>query len=420
MGIYSWAVGLMCIGGLLLVGQSLQAGDVLFEVEVGIHDFVGPIKLKDGRFLCLTRGVKAMYSADGGRTWTDGGILLDTEGQKIGNSLRPWSLIRLKSGALAAGYWQRRRADAGGVAGTWGVQDYYLIKSVDEGKSWSNPVHVNWPRTPAWPQWLIQTKTGRLVLANEYWYDHLAADIGIGICTAYYSDDEGESWHESPDSLFVWEKDGAMVAGAEVPCAAETADGRILMFMRTKVGRIAQSYSKDDGEHWSKASLTDLVSSNAELYLTRIPTTGDLLCVWNQASTVEIRTGFRRARLTSAISKDSGKTWENFRTVAMSPGQRKIARVTNPKPPEYMKEPGAVPPKQYTAPEGFHMNTFPRVKFIDGMAYLVYNHRVYKYPEGATKWKREYSERRLRAFPISWFYDKKSPEQAPKVPFESK
>ena len=415
MKICLWTVGLICIAAPLLEGKSLQAEEP-FEVEVGL-DFVGPIKLKDGRFLGLTRGVKAMYSADGGRTWTDGGILLDTEGQKIrGKTLRPWSLIRLKSGALAAGYWQRRRADAKGV----GQQDYYFVKSVDEGKTWSKPVHVNWPGTPAWPVWMIQTKTGRLVLPNEYWYDHQAADIGIGICTAYYSDDEGKSWQESPDSLFVWEKDGDMVAGTEVPCAAETADGRILMFMRTKVGRIARSYSKDDGEHWSEASLTDLVSSNSELWLTQIPTTGDLLCVWNQASTEEVKTGYYRARLTSAISKDSGKTWENFRTVAMSPGQKKITRIAKPRPPANLKSQGAVPPRELTAPEGFHMNTFPRVKFIGDTAYLVYNHRIYKYPEGATRWKREYNSRRLRAFPISWFYDKQSPEQAPKVPFGGK
>ena len=415
MRICFWTIALICIGLLLLEGDTLQAEES-FEVEVGL-DFAGPVKLKDGQFFAITRSLKAMYSSDGGRTWKDTGPIVDREGRPFrGNTMRPQSLIRLQSGALAVNYWERARADAPGLV----VNRSYFAKSLDEGKTWSKRVQVAWLGSPAYSTWMIQTKTTRLVMANEYAYDHKDLDRAVCICTSFYSDDEGQTWQESDDSLILRHPDSRIFDDLSVPCITQTADGRLLMFMRNEVGRIAQSYSKSDGQEWTAASLTDLVSSNSEIWLTQIPTTGDLLCVWNQASTEEIKTGYYRARLTSAISKDNGKSWENFRTVAMSPGQKEIARIANPKPPAYLRSPGAVPPKELTAPEGFHMNTFPRVKFIDGMAYLVYNHRVYKYPEGATRWKREYSERRLRAFPISWFYDKKSPEQAPKVPFGSK
>ena len=62
--------------------------------------------------------------------------------------------------------------------------------------------------------------------------------------------------------------------------------------MRTKYQRIAETTSDDGGQTWSPVRLNDLVSSNAEMYLARIPSTGDLLCVWNQATTREIETGF--------------------------------------------------------------------------------------------------------------------------------
>ena len=394
-------LGILTIAGMAIAGSAVALAQDTPEIEVGL-DFVGPVKLKDGQFFALTRGQAAMYSSDGGRTWPDTATPVDQEGRPLRG--RPFSLIRLQSGALAVTYWRRRSAQEPGL----GAESMYFTKSMDEGTTWSTPVRVNWPGSPAYAQWLIQTKTGRLVLANEYWYEHKGSDTGLGICTAYYSDDEGKTWAESADSIIL-RKGRALFDSLQVPCISETADGRLLMFMRNEVGRIAQSYSEDGGQHWTAASLNDLVSSNSEIWLSQIPGTGDLLCVWNQASTQEVKTGYYRARLTSAISKDSGATWEHFRTLAMSPGQKRITRIANPSPPAHLSSPGAVPPKELTAPEGFHMNTFPRVKFIGDKAYLVYNHRVYKYPEGSTRWKREYNSRRLRVIPIAWFYGDQDP-----------
>ena len=375
-----------------------------FEVEVGVG-FTGPIKLADGRLLAVQRKLEGYHSTDGGRTWNSSGPLRDEEGMPLRRRqkqlLRPFTLIRLQSGAIAITYWRGVSADVAPMA----EQATYIIKSVDEGETWSDPVEVTWPRTPAYAQWMIQTAQGRLVLANEYWYTHTDSDSGVGICAAHYSDDEGKTWAESADSLILRRSNGALLDSLQVPCIAETADGRLLMFMRNEVGRIAASYSEDGGVHWTSATLTDLVSSNSEIWLTRIPTTGDLLCVWNQADAGEVGTGFYRARLTAAISKDSGKTWGHFRTVATSPGMKQVSRIVDPPPPGYCKSVGAVPAKELTAKEGYFMNTFPRLKFIDDTAYLVYNHRLYRYPEGESRWKREYNVRRLRAFPIAWFYE---------------
>ena len=373
--------------------------EIFFEIEAPV-DFTGPVELKDGRLFSVHRELIASCSSDGGRTWEDLGPLINQKGRGLrGNILRPQSIIRLQSGALAINYWERVGTGGMGLA----HQCSYFIKSLDDGKTWSAPVQVNPSGTPSYATWMIQTNTGRLVLANEYFYGQ-PGDRDLGVCTCYYSDDEGKTWNESPEGLYVWEDYGAVIGSVEVPCIAETADGRLLMFMRTTLGRIAQSYSDDDGNHWQPVTLNDLVSSRSETWLTTISATGDLLCVWNQAATGEIRTGFYRGRLTSAVSRDSGKTWENFRTVAVSPGMENIARITDPEPPAYLRSGGTVPPRHLVSQEGFWMNRFPRVKFINDRAYLVYNHRIYTYPDSSEKWERVYNEYRLRVFPIEWFY----------------
>ena len=374
-----------------------MGGEVL-EVEIP-KSFVGPIKLKNQQLFGVDRSFRGYRSSDRGRTWQCSGPLPGKEGKTIaGRNARPWSLIRLASGAIALTY-DTVPAWHGGATG--GRRGTFFVKSHDEGKTWSVPTRVSWVNTPANPTWLIQTKSGRLLLPNEYWYAQ-SGDRGMGVCTVYYSDDEGQTWRESADSHFVYENNGALIGSVEVPCVAQASDGRLLMLMRTELRRIAQSYSTDGGERWSPVALSSLVSSGSEVWLARIPTTGDLLCVWNQASAEEIRTGFYRARLTSAISTDCGCTWNNFRTITASPGMEDVERIVDRGPPSFLRSPTPVPPKELIPPEGFWMVRAPRVKFVDDKAYLVYTHRIYKY--FGDKWKNVFNKDKLRVIPISWFY----------------
>lgn len=99
------------------------------------------------------------------------------------------------------------------------------------------------------------------------------------------------------------------------PAAAELNDGRVLLYGRTRMGRIYQSTSGDRGETWSVPRPTQVNSSDSPASLMRIPSTGDLLLIVNQATPEEIQLGMARHRLSTAISKDDGKTWAHFQNL---------------------------------------------------------------------------------------------------------
>ena len=387
----------------LLLGTGAVAVEPSFDVEVP-YGFVGPLSLQDTRLFAIDRmTMTRLFSTDGGRTWKETGPLVDSKGRPVLGSGKQRghlpSLIRLASGAIALKFDIRSSADASKL-------DCWIVRSTDEAATWSEPVLITRPQSRSNATWLTQTKSGRLVLPTEYWFQQ-PGDRGIGICTAFYSDDEGRSWRESKDTLWVWENGGASQGACEVPTVVETADGRLLMFMRTWYQRIAQSYSKDGGQTWSPAKLNDLVSSNSEIFLAQIPKTDHLLCIWNQADTQEIRTGYYRARLTAAVSKDSGASWGSLRTIIQSPGQKQVCRISPVGAPEFLRTPMPVPTEAGMLAEEFHMNRAPRIHFIGQHAYVRYTHRRYKYVGG--KRERTVNQTRLRAIPANWFYEAARP-----------
>ena len=369
--------------------------------EVGIPPgFVGPIRLKDGRLFGVAADLHALYSTDEGKSWDLSGSAFDSNRHAPADGrIKPMSMVRLASGAIAVNYWQQLSEPVG-----MRECETFFRKTEDEGRTWSDPVRVTWPNTPAFPTYLLQTSNGRLILPNEYSYRQDSRHHrhnNMKLCTVFYSDDEGDTWAESDDSVFVGEEDrGARASFVEAPCIAEAADGRLLMFMRTEMQRIAQSYSRDGGVHWEQGVFNELVSSRSEIWLDRIPDTADLLCVWNQVDAEETRTGFYRSRLSSAISKDSGASWQHFRTIVQTDGMAPIERILASEPPTLVLSSGVSPDHGPYPPGGHRTIRHPRVQFIDGRVYLRYDDRIYDGPGSRTK----YGDT-LRVLPISWFYE---------------
>ena len=298
------------------------------------------IALKDGRLMWAwgsgsgdpVKPIHANLSSDGGRTWSDPKPLKLTTGEDM-MSVMDGNLLRLRSGGL--GFVHRARSWRNGEDPHHCGQMHYH-KSLDEGETWSPPVAVN----PDNRREFLTNETctvltdGRIIVptydffgpvptsadtkrTRRYGETFISASMHpMSTSYVYYSDDEGESWHRSRNEVYVQIDNGTQGNYVMGEAAIEELnDGRLLMIARTTMGRFFQSVSEDRGELWQQATPTDLACTPSPCTLKRIPATGDLLIIWNQISRWESMLGLFRHRMSCAVSKDEGATWQHHRNL---------------------------------------------------------------------------------------------------------
>jgi len=395
----------------------------------------GVVELSDGSWM-LAQGGSVTNSAavpahrriskDAGKTWSDS--------QPLSAGISIDGLIRLQSGALAA-YGKKLAPGASSL-------HWCFSKSTDEGKTWSEPVLISdYPSFVPMFHSMIQLASGRLLVVG---YCHLSSwdfdetagtmvsvhpdlqyedvmayglwrgqKIGIeghghapemGMSIVYRSDDEGKTWKKHPGALMGWFDSEGVVNGncgqtaCFEPTFAETKDGNVLLLARSTVGRLVQSFSTDGGEHWRAVVPSDLPSSESPGLVVTLPKTQDLLVVWNQVSREEIRRGYRRGRLSSAISKDGGHSWKMFKVLELSEGIEDIARVE----PEYPVQ--MVRARDWVGPlpdrwAYFHYANLDVVgdkiivRYLRGTPLL-----------GIAEQNLQIQESVMRVYPVEWFY----------------
>ena len=142
--------------------------------------------------------------------------------------------------------------------------------------------------------------------------------------SVYYSDDEGRTWEQNRDGELVILRDwNAKFSFVNEPSLAEVAPGRLLMMMRSGLGRLFQAWSYDNGETWTRPQPTSLAATTTPAQIRSIPSTGHLLIVWNQDGEEDVKRGYNRQRLSSAVSRNGGSVWEFFQNVeSMHEGTR--------------------------------------------------------------------------------------------------
>ncbi|MBG87538.1 MAG: hypothetical protein CMO80_11645 [Verrucomicrobiales bacterium] len=372
------------------------AVDAPFSVLGGI------LPLSDGRLIALRDDFSKRFSTDGGRTWGTATKLAVDD---------PFDSL---SGAIAM---------SNGDIGIWSVsweKPIYFWRSSDDGETWSKRITMGPVGAPYHGNCMIELrprvgeKVGRLVIgvrvAKNYHagiYEPAGAygtvhgrrikveghghDPELVSSFAYYSDDGGRSWSRSEEDVFVWKDEGrGGMWLSDEPNVAELRDGRLVMFLRTTLGRIYQSFSHDRGHRWLIPEPTILPTSISPCSLEALPK-GDLLCVWNNVSRAEVSRGLRRARLCSAISKDNGRSWQHVRTLAAIGVEplNQMAKLDEPAMTRADKELGELP-----MPFGYL--SYPDIT-VHGGQVLVHYYMTFVRPSMS-------AGGRLFIRPLDWFY----------------
>ena len=357
----SLSVALTCAAGGALAAEKLPPGEVPFENVQDERPHY--LRLSSGKLLRVA-GNHSQTSADEGETWQQGGRVNPfTIGWKLDDVA-----IQLQSGE-----------HQGRI-----VVPYYLGMYPD---------HPDYTPTEQGGYAIFK---GELILLETH--THIPEMSGSFVC---YSDDEGQTWQSCVNKsargfMMGYFKDGHMGhMTCEEPVVAELKDGRLLCYMRSTSGRILKSYSEDGGEHWMKVQTTDIAMSNSPCSLKRLPETGDLVLVWNQMSADEIRKGYRRGRLSIAISRDDGETWENVKTLELSPGIEPQTWVEPPPLQAMVRGPSGRENPMSELPDGFTHYHYSSVFISDDKIFIRYSVNPQEGP-GEVRW---------RVFPISWLYE---------------
>ncbi|MBM1105584.1 exo-alpha-sialidase [Aurantibacter crassamenti] len=276
------------------------------------------IELKDGRLLFIythydgdssndhaSAYLASRISNDRGKTWSKkDALVLKNEG---GMNIMSVSLLRLQTGQIAL-FYLRKNSDSDCIP--------IMRISNDEAKTWENPIAciqddrgyfvLNNDR-------VIQRSDGRMFFAVAKHNSPNGKFSGKGIIYCYRSNDQGKTWQRSksvpnPDSITFQE-----------PGLVLLKDSSLLMFIRTDLGTQLFSKSTDGGKTWSDVTKSQLVSPVSPATIERIPSTGDLLAVWNNNLSTNKEIAKQRIPLTIAISKDEGISWQHIKNIDSNP-----------------------------------------------------------------------------------------------------
>lgn len=280
------------------------------------------IELKDGRLLLAymefsgdgsdlaTTRIVSQESADGGLTWGNHRVLLETARGDL-NVYSP-GLIRSADGGILFFFMrQHSHTPPSCSLEAW--------KSADEGLTF-RPYTVFGERRDysVCNATIKRLKSGRLLLPvspTDNPGEHPYKRNGCG--AVLLSDDDGRTWREAETRLRL------PMRGVMEPHVEETRDGRVLMVMRNQLGSLFLSESKDEGVTWSKPQTSGLRTPESCPELTRVPETGDLLMIWNNSPYDPAFASHygKRSPLTAAVSPDEGRTWLAPRDIEADPGR---------------------------------------------------------------------------------------------------
>lgn len=415
------------------------------------------VELDDGRIFHASKRV-CEYSEDGGLTWSKTTFMEDIKGNPVGG--QETSLVKL-NGTNEVGLAARLHEDTSDwpYAAPRSNYGFWFWRSADAGQTWQEPIRMTAPglTTAGYQDVFLRTSSGRIVLpvflhagqssgpndkqepmsgrlVNNQWISTAGHyfDASFSAPFVVYSDDDGRTWNMNKDGAIINLLDwNAIYSYGNESSITEVTPGRLLLFMRNGLGRIFQAWSNDNGETWTRPQATSLASPTAPAQIRTLPN-GHLLCVWNQAGEDEIKKGYNRTRLSSAISRNGGSVWEFFQnvesiheTTRVEPGPIQPTR-----PEEISFLPGHPAPErnpdhilQSAIKQGLSLNhCYPSVLVMKDRVLVVHTFNPLKEHPTEARLIREiqgeayidekngkYVGSKWKILPLKWFYGGKEP-----------
>jgi hypothetical protein len=255
--------------------------------------------------------IAGALSSDGGRSWAEPRILIDTPGK---NDADP---ILLVDGRRLLVY-----SATVGMPDRLDRSQVFMTSSGDDGRTWASPVEIALPRkyTASMVSNAIKLMDGTLVLpfAWDLWAEKgtLPKTEGeMDLVSGVLRSTDGVHWtpfgelHISDPKVTPYSTGGLCE-----PALVELRTGELFMLMRTGTSFLYESRSRDGGLTWDAPRRSLLMGHNTPAALWRVEEHPDeIIVIWNNSP-------LHRYPLSAAISSDGGRHWTKPRDVAVSDG----------------------------------------------------------------------------------------------------
>jgi len=293
---------------LLLLSLQAQSKDLFNNHRDGYPVFRIPaiITTGSGRLLAFAEGRNNLFdhgnidlvvktSDDNGNTWSATKVIWDAGNNTCGNPAPVYDAI---TGEVL-------------LIGTLNNEQVFLLRSKDEGVTWSTPEDITSSVKPADWSWYA-TGPGHAIQLEQDTYkgrivvpcNHTLTGQRAHMSHVIYSDDHGRSW-QLGGSVPTPHTDESTVAAC--------TNGSLCLNMRNNNRTLPNrliSLSQDGGQTWSAAEHdSTLIEPTCEGVLLRYAFTPNILLFMNPAHPK------KRQNLTLRISYDDGKTWQRSITI---------------------------------------------------------------------------------------------------------
>jgi len=276
----------------------------------------GPfVTTADGGVLCVD-AQNALRSADEGRTWTAKPVFRDPSKYHISNER---ALLRTREGLVIAA-WMNMSEKQSPADWNWGgpgadyrsfVLPIYVCRSLDDGKTWEEPVFLNKPWCGCIHS-MIETRSGRIVLVGQE-----VIPAWRHATVVFVSDDKGRTWQRS--NVLDIGQGRHDHAGSIEGTVVERKDGSLYQLLRTETGWLYEAVSRNDGLLWEDLRQSTIKSVTCCPQMARLAD-GRIALLWNHPPRHRPDSGSSREELSLAFSSDECATWSRPTVVAGSYG----------------------------------------------------------------------------------------------------